>query len=627
MRLAKDAAVDIDVDSTYSAYQNLDDLPVIEVEFYHLRDNQDVAHGSLAILDTPGPNEFGQSDALKAVFTTQLAKASAVLLVTDFTQMNTEADHAVREQLEIIKQQLSKENLYVIVNKFDNANANTSSKERVKEYVAGLMQDYVEIDVSQVFPVSSYCAYLANRAKRHLDQHEKLPCHKQEPWVANFAKTALGRLWESKIDNVVEVKACINELWNDSFFAEPIDKVIKEAHADAANRSLESAMKKLAAYNNEFINRLGLYSTNMTQDISKIQSMKLELEQDIKRCEQVKESVGSTINASLKELEQAMSDVMDAQKKSIQTTIEKFFQDGKRIELSLENEMLRDALEKRAENTSFNVRVLLRNVLSGGEYEQSRIRKKEGKIKQRFDSKSTKIDFGSDGSAAKKLTNDITGDVEAIFKDADKTLNSMSSSLIKNTSESISAQINDAVKETLKKAEEKLNKGSGAKLSFELPDIDLKIIDVDVAMLFNAGHHEDTRTYTSQRRTKSLWGKTCSWFSTSDWGWEDYTERETVYIIDLDKIKTEVMKQLNKQLSDVSNHTSEYLKKEFQPTIDNHLKGLVDYLKEYSGELSAAMESSKLDESSKTVLIKQLATLLKNQATLKCDIEAISPAV
>jgi GTPase SAR1 family protein len=625
MRLAKDAAVGVDVDATYSAYQNLDDLPVIEVEFYHLRSNQDVAHGSLAILDTPGPNEFGQSDALKAVFTTQLAKASAVLLVTDFTQMNTEADHAVREQLEIIKQQLSKEHLYVIVNKFDNANANTSSKERVKEYVAGLMQDYVEIEVSQVFPVSSYYAYLANRAKRHLDQHEKLPCHKQQPWVADFAETALGRRWESKIDDIAEVKACIDELWNDSFFAEPINKVIKEAHADAANRSLESALKKLAAYNNEFVNRLGLYATNMTQDINKIQSMKLELEQDIKRCEQVKEAVNRTTDDCLVELEQAMGGVMKAQQKNIHTTIEKFFQDGKRMELSAVNAMMEAELKKLDEKIE-NGRVIF-SLLTTAQYRNKNERAIKEKFNQRFDSKSTKINFGTDNYAAKKLTNDVTGDVEAIFKEADKELNSMAGVLIKKTAESISMQVNDVVKETLKKAQDKLKKGSGVDLNFKLPDIELKIADVDASVLFNAGHHEDTRTYTSQRRTKGAWGTVCRWFKTDDWGWEEYTERETVYTVDLDKIKAEVMKQLDQQLSAVSNHTGEYLKKEFQPAIDNHLKGLVDYLKEYSGELSAAMESSKLDEASKTVLIKRLATLLQGQTTLKGDIEAINSAV
>jgi hypothetical protein len=39
------------------------------------------------------------------------------------------------------------------------------------------------------------------------------------------------------------------------------------------------------------------------------------------------------------------------------------------------------------------------------------------------------------------------------------------------------------------------------------------------------------------------------------------------------------------------------------------------------------MESSKLDEASKTVLIKCLSLLLKDQTTLKGDIEAINSAV
>jgi GTPase Era involved in 16S rRNA processing len=172
-----------------------------------------MAHGSLAILDTPGPNEFGQSTALRRVFKTQLEKASAILLVTNFTQMKTEADQGVREQLDMIKDQLSKDRLYVVVNKFDQANKNSMSKDDLKDYVAGSLMDG-KIETTQVFPASSYYAYLANRAKGHLEHHEKLPCHKQEPWVADFAEKALGVGWDDDdIGDIVRVKKRTEKLW------------------------------------------------------------------------------------------------------------------------------------------------------------------------------------------------------------------------------------------------------------------------------------------------------------------------------------------------------------------------------------------------------------------------------
>ncbi|MDP3839541.1 MAG: hypothetical protein Q8Q54_11525, partial [Methylococcales bacterium] len=427
MRLAKDAAVGVDVDSTYSAYQNLDDLPVIEVEFYHLKDNHDVAHGSLAILDTPGPNEFGQSDALQVVFTTQLAKASAVLLVTDFTQMNTEADHAVREQLKIIKQQLSKDHLYVIVNKFDNADpSNTSSKDQiknnVKESVARLIKNYVDIDVSQVFPVSSKSAYLANRAKRHLDQHEKLPGHKQESWVASFAEKALIDLEDDDIGDKDFVKKRIEKLWKNSFFAESIDKVIKEAHADAANRSLDSAIKKLAYYNNEFLNEFRIYSATITKDIKKdiekIKEMRLQLEDNIASCEQVKNEVTEITSDSLSKLEKEIDDVMSSQKNDIDDSINDFFKNGKELEES-RKKVIEIIMNQELNKVDSNKKYLTTFSITANGFESSKneekecIKKKYGEQLKKFDTTSKKIIF-NDMESSKLYTETIIKNIADI---------------------------------------------------------------------------------------------------------------------------------------------------------------------------------------------------------------------
>lgn len=618
MRLAKDEIIDIE--PPYHEYENLDDLPVIEVEFCHLKDNKELAHGSLAILDTPGPNEFGQSAALRRVFKTQLEKASAILLVTDFTQMKTEADQGVREQLDMIKDQLSKDRLYVVVNKFDQANKNSMSKDDLKDYVAGSLMDG-KVDIAQVFPVSSYYAYLANRAKGHLEQHEKLPCHKQEPWVTDFAETALGRRWESKIDDVSEVKACIDELWKDSFFAEPIEKVIKEAHATAANKSLDSAIKKLAYYNNEFLNILNLRSNAMSKDIREIEQMRQNLESDIKRCESVKGDVKKTTNACLSELEQIMGEVMKAQQDNIHTTIEKFFQDGKRTEKAQAeaDKVSQNALKKSTENDMNplgGIWGIFFSDLGGGGH-----KRQHKEADQLFDPNSPKINFSSN-CKANKLTTDITKAVAGIFKDADERLNSTTNELIKKTTQSIAQQINEAVADTLKKAQEKL-KNDGIALNFRLPDIDLTIDDIDASALFKAGYNEKTKTESRSRRQSGVWGGVCGFFGTSDWGWEDYDVKVTTYTVDLEKIKNQVIKQLNNQAQQLANQTGDYLRNIFQPNIDKHLVELVSYLTSYSRVLDDAIKSSELNKSSKTELIKQLASLLKTQVTIKSDIEAI----
>ncbi len=123
MRIAKV----LKIDPPYSKYQSIGALPRIEVEFFHLKNASGLEHGKLSILDTPGPNEFGQNDALKKVFSTQLKQSSAILLVLDRTQLNSEADGDLREQVETIRTTLG-ERLFVLVNKIDDNNKNSMSE-------------------------------------------------------------------------------------------------------------------------------------------------------------------------------------------------------------------------------------------------------------------------------------------------------------------------------------------------------------------------------------------------------------------------------------------------------------------------------------------------------------------
>ena len=74
----------------FDQYQEIDQLPVIEVEFTHLKEVEE-SSGKLILLDTPGPNEAGQAH-LRPMLQDQLKKASAVLAVMDYTQLKSEAD-------------------------------------------------------------------------------------------------------------------------------------------------------------------------------------------------------------------------------------------------------------------------------------------------------------------------------------------------------------------------------------------------------------------------------------------------------------------------------------------------------------------------------------------------------
>lgn len=107
---------DLEIEFPFDKYDKIHEIPVIKVEFAHLRGSNN-STGTLTLLDTPGPNESGQPH-LRKMLKDQLSKASAVLAVMDFTQLKSEADAQMREDLKDIIN-VSGDRLYAIVNKLD----------------------------------------------------------------------------------------------------------------------------------------------------------------------------------------------------------------------------------------------------------------------------------------------------------------------------------------------------------------------------------------------------------------------------------------------------------------------------------------------------------------------------
>lgn len=606
MRLAKHSLIDIE--PPYQEYTNVKDLPVIEVEFCYLNGQQDKAHGSLAILDTPGPNECGQSEALRRVFQTQLENASAVLLIVDFNQMKTDAEERVRNELATVKH-LSKDRLSVVVNKFDQQTENTMKEDELKKFVAEkLMQG--EIEPEQVFPVSSRIAYLANAAKRYLSQHEKLPSPEQEPWVRFFAEIAFGVNWdEDDINDSDRVNKSIEKLLKKSLFQVPIKMVIEESHANAARISLKSATSKLADFNEQFLNTLNLRSGAMNRDIAEIQQMMQNLQNDIASCEEVKNQAHATGKKHLSELAQKMNEVMVEQEQNILDAIQRLLKVGKKQEKELAAKLFKKA---------YNYRITNKEWWKYDELYKEKLKEKlEEKVNKFFDTESRKIKFDNEIEAS-QFIGEITENITAILKAADYELNETASNEILLTAQKISQSIDETIKDTLEKAQHKLN-DKAVEVSFSLPErINLAINAVDTSELFSFDKETEKN---EKKRVGGFFGFLNK--INKNWGWENYIENKEFYLVDLEKIQQQLVEQLEQQMQQISNQTETYLSKQFQPKIDSQLNQLVTYLQRYLGVLADSMESSQLEQSEKIELIKQLKKLSKELTQRKDEISLV----
>ncbi|ELC3177692.1 clamp-binding protein CrfC [Escherichia coli] len=239
VRLAKA----LDVDFPFSAYAAIEHIPVIEVEFVHLAGLESYP-GQLTLLDTPGPNEAGQPH-LQKMLNQQLARASAVLAVLDYTQLKSISDEEVREAILAVGQSVP---LYVLVNKFDQQDRNSDDADQVRALISGTLMKGC-ITPQQIFPVSSMWGYLANRARHELANNGKLPAPEQQRWVEDFAHAALGRRWRhADLADLEHIRHAADQLWEDSLFAQPIQALLHAAYANASLYALRSAAHKLLNY-------------------------------------------------------------------------------------------------------------------------------------------------------------------------------------------------------------------------------------------------------------------------------------------------------------------------------------------------------------------------------------------
>ncbi len=622
MRLANEVLISIK--PPYHEYENLNDLPVIEIEFFHLKGKANTAQGSLAILDTPGPNEFGQSEALCKVFKTQLEKASAVGLIIDYTQIKSNAEEHVRNELHEVTKQLSKNNLYLFINKFDQLNSNSMKEDELKAFVVNTLMRK-EIEQSQVYPISAQKAYLANRAKYNLNIYGKLPNFEQEEWVNDFGSLAMSTLWEDFRDNKEVVEKSANALWKQSRFNEPLKGMIETAHDTAAEKTVKSAIIKLVEWHRELTNTCSIFNTSITIDINKITEAINSLETNINEFEEVRKNVVNTATKNLGELSEELNKLISKHCQRIEEDIKILFDDGKVLE-EVQSENNREQLKKlhlAQKDSSF--RDYAASILSLGTVDRKKTRKENITKKHNkdfdFDKNNPIISFDNQ-LEAQNLSKSIQNAIVNIFENLSSEFSEKSSSLISKMAGDISKDINKAASDTLNKAKEKLG-DSGFQLDLFLPTLNLASKEFDRNNLLVDGLTSKTKNTTRYKRTDGVWGTICGWFDTNDWGWDEITVVKQIYQVDTTIIRNNVTSQINAYKKDHTTQFQDYLKREFEPTIEEHINGLTNYLARYRDLLINSMATNRLAQDDKKKLSHKMSLLMTNNKKQANDIKVI----
>jgi predicted GTPase len=208
---------------------SLSEIPRIEVPFPPLLSPlKDSSLGTLALVDTPGPNE-DKSLNLVNVVEDRLGVSSLVLVVVDYrTITDPENQKEVKELVDKMAKIKGRDRIYIIVNKIDARDPN-NDKDLTAEEILNLVKTKYEIDDPQnrVFEMSAVEAFLATNFQRE----EKI-CSPTELRKSNSFE-ALGQKYYAKSWRTQKTTVTLEEMQKaadvclqDSGFVGFIDKAI-----------------------------------------------------------------------------------------------------------------------------------------------------------------------------------------------------------------------------------------------------------------------------------------------------------------------------------------------------------------------------------------------------------------
>ncbi|MBB3269695.1 replication fork clamp-binding protein CrfC [Pseudomonas sp. OG7] len=610
-------AAHLEVEFPFGSYSSIDDYPVIRIEFSHL--GQAAGQGKLALLDTPGPNEAGQQH-LRKMLKEQLKKASAVLAVMDFTQLKSDADEQVRKELDEIAD-IAEGRLFALVNKFDQRDRNGDTAEQTRTFVAESLMNR-RLNAADVYPVSSRWGYLASRAQQEVVNHGKLPelNGAKNAWVEDFGQLVLGMDWEDALQDTEHVQRGASHLWKKSNFAEPLEKVIFKAHRQAAVMALSSAASKLVDTATRLARFLEVRDTALAKSAEELQEQIGSLRDDIAMIDRLEQDSEASSQNALAEIKCEMSMTFTELAEAIKHEVGEGFKAGKRQEQQ-------QAVARMQDQPTTTMAGLLKGVFStwlGGE----RARRARTGFDFEYDEESPVINFDKQ-SQAEALLKKIEDGVQSIISDGEVELVRRMGEILKDFRITFAVDIEDEANKLINGLNERLNR-SGFAIDVKIPDTAPLTLKYTAGEILRDSVDSKHRKVTRSRRSKGAWGTICSWFGTSDWGWEEYTVKQGYYAVDINKVRKAIdasIEQLFKDLEASAADTIAQPLNEGLHTFFEQLKGSIESIR---SDLQQSIRDQERSQDEQIALASLLSSYKREVMPIKRDSEEllrdVSPA-
>jgi translation initiation factor 2B subunit (eIF-2B alpha/beta/delta family) len=450
---------------------------------------------------------------------------------------------------------LTDNRLFILVNKFDQKDRHGMDTDELRSYIvknlfAGRLAK------ERIHPVSSKFGYLANRALFELSVAGILPDYKDNPWVEDFGKLALGACWESDISDAEEVEYRANKLWRNSLFDKPLTEVVYKGFENAALISLKSAVTKMLEYDRRVVECLQIRQTAINMDLRTVEKHIRSLDEDIRSIMETRDDARTRIDESIAALQLRIADLFT------------------RCETAAKAEV--------------------HNIFSTQQSNNWVSRRLQGFIDLAPNRRTIELNFDADGyndfeteAEARLFLNKVIEAVAAHIEPVLEEMQQATQDSVDEMTTGIWTSINRRLEKVLKAAAERLQETFPVALDFPKPRV--RSVRVDFYELRQGAVQEDTVVKTATREERRWYTLWCRKHETS------YQYREQVYrvyTLDIAKRLQQLLEEDHKQLRDMLDR---FVQDEFSKAINIYFADIADYLERFRGDLVDSKRDQELE--------------------------------
>ncbi|MEM8830475.1 MAG: dynamin family protein [Cyanobacteria bacterium P01_G01_bin.19] len=581
----------------------LEDVPCIQAPWLKIGKNRKIeTKGNLTIIDTPGPNEAEAGLRLTEVVESQLRRSSIVLVVLDFTQLNSEAAETIKQQIQPIIESIGLDNLYVLVNKIDQRREGDMTPEQVREFVAADLG--LKNDRNRVFEVAAIRAFTATKFLLEVQQNPRIQLLEIQS-LTSLAQEVLGIDWDEELEDItVKVMAKkAGKLWRKSGFAPFIESAIATLIANAAPQCLSNALTLSRHHLLSIRDDLNLRHNAIDRDTSKIQTEIESLENDLNYLASCRDRLSTMADIKIK-LQQRLQEILTKLKTESLVDVESFF--------AGEEYQQADAIKK----ADINARNLLLSNLNDFELFPKWV--------------SDNIKAGIEYKASGTISFKTEAEAEAFADKAIKRAKVRLQELIIKVSEDIDLEVKEARKglefflidetgEIIKRAKERLQTAFDIQLELPSPIINSEEeIQIDHKLVKTKSRLVDDG-YEERLVKKRAW---YYWFGAIPFYSQEKRKKpfkkEDYYAVSVHEIVEQINVSSDRFIDEIQAKITVYLEQELHQQVDIFFSKLDEYLTGYLHNLQQAQSDRQLSLENRDRLLNSISKLIP-QATSCID--------